>query len=408
METMKQEARSENLFFDWGHSLQVPFPAILDATLRDGIQGILTRYPSLDEKLHLVDLLLSLGVHEFEIGMPVVGLKHKQESIAVAAHIFKQCPDARVICLARTKIDDVIAVAEVAQAVGCHIGCALFVGSSPIRRRVEGWSIVDLVNWTAQAVRFAVHEGLAVSLACEDATRSEPETLRNLYLTAIEHGASRVVIPDTVGICSTDSTRRIVEFFRDQITDGDTIPIDWHGHNDRDLGVANAVAAANAGATCIHTTVLGIGERCGNVPLEPLLVHLATHETYQWNLSILPQLAEYASKIFDDPIRSRYPIIGQNAFATAAGTHGAALYKATQRRDSQLAANVYAGADPRSFGREVQVFVGPMSGVANVKWKAQELGVSLKPNSEEDILLVAKERDKILTDQEFRTVAASL
>lgn len=393
------------LLHDWGNYSDFSTTTILDTTLRDGIQSLLKRYPTLDEKLHLVDLLIEVGVKAFDIGFPISNTKHKHHTIKLAEHIAQRDPTIRLTCLSRSVIEDVQAIIEVSQASGAEIEALIFVGSSPVRQLVEQWDVQKMVDWTTKAINFAIKNGLKVNFACEDATRSEPETLHTLYSTALACGATRLTIPDTVGICNVISTTRIINFFHQSIIQGQLIGLDWHGHDDRGLAVANALAAIAAGADCIHTTVLGIGERCGNVPFETILANLSSLNGNCYRLDLLPKLSEYTTAIVGECISVRHPIVGRNAFSTAAGIHGAAILKAMRSGHPELIANVYAGIDPRVSNRKVEVQVGPLSGTANVEWKASQLGISFSQSFAEQVLKMAYETDRILSDEEILSIA---
>ena len=299
-------------YFDWGSSERFPRPTILDASLREGVQGILSRYPTLEEKLGLVELLLEVGVDAFDIGFPIANPEQKLHTLQVARFLAGRQPELRLVCLARTRTEDVMAVVEVSQAAGVKLEVLIYIGTSSTRLLVEQASIHDLVDATTLAVDLAVRHGLTVNFACQDATRSEPGLLRLLYTAALDSGASRLTIPDTVGAGNALATGRIVKYVRDYVIRNRGVGLDWQGHNDRGLAVSNALAAAAAGAGCLHATVLGIGERCGSVALEPLLVNLSQLGGAHYNLTVLPRLAEYAAAIFGEPLppRQRSPYQG--------------------------------------------------------------------------------------------------
>ncbi|MBN1661292.1 MAG: hypothetical protein JXA93_23060 [Anaerolineae bacterium] len=399
-------------FFDWRPQALLGWGpdrlhrgTLLDTTLRDGIQSVLPRYPSLEQKLLLLDLLLDLGIDAFDVGFPISNPRHKEHTSATVVHIARRNPAARLVCLARSRCEDVRAIADLGQAAGAQMEALVFVGSSPIRLMVEQWSVADMVRWATEAIDLAIREGLVVNFACEDATRSEPETLKVLHTAALEHGASRFTIPDTVGICTVSSTTRIVQFLLEEVIQGRPIGIDWHGHDDRGLAVANAMAALAAGADCVHTTVLGVGERCGNVALEPMVANLHYEGGYAYQMEVLPRIVEWATSVLDEPVPVRHPVVGRNAYSTAAGIHGAAILKASRLAQPELIANIYAGVDPRLTSRDVEVQVGPLSGFANVEWAAAKLGIPFSEDLARQALDRAREVDRILTDAEIVEIA---
>ncbi len=393
--------------YNWGAYENFSTPTILDTTLRDGIQSPLERYPSIEEKLQLIDLLLELGIEAFDIGFPVSNGKHKQHTARIAKYLSGRKPHPRLTCLARSTIEDVKAIVEISQSAGVPIEVLLFVGSSPARLLVEEWNVDQLKEWATTAIDFAIREGLEVNFACEDVTRSEPETVSALYLNALEYGASRITLPDTVGICNPIGATQIVRFVRDNVIKRRAIGLDWHGHNDRGLAVANALAALAAGADCIHTTIFGIGERCGNIPLEPTLANIYYLCGKRYRFEVLPRLSQYAASIFGESVHSRHPVIGRNAYSTAAGIHASAIFKALQIGKPEIIANVYAGVDARLSGFKTSVEIGPLSGVANVEWKLAQLGFPFSQDIADRILNTARNSDRIFTDEEIITIVVS-
>jgi len=393
--------------FDWGKFDPFPRPTILDVTLQDGVQGILPRYPTSEEKIRLVDLLIELGIEGFGIGWPGLSFSHKQDIIRLASHIAGHQPGLRLACLARAKVEDVKAVVDVSEAVGSRLEALIVIGTSTARLLVEQQSMQDLLQKTSQAVDFAVQHQLKVNFACLDATRSEPGLLRILYSAALDQGASRLTLPDTVGVANAISTMRIVKYIRDYVIRGQAVGLDWQGHNDRGLAVSNALTAAVAGADCIHTTIMGMGERCGNVALEPSLANLYYFCGEHYNLKVLPRLSEYAAAIFGESVPSRHPVIGANAYASTGGSQSDLFLKASYLEQPDLAAMLHGGVDPRLSGRSAQLQVGPLSSSANVRWKATQLGLPLSEELAAKILIKARELQRVLTDDEIREITSS-
>ena len=248
---------------------------IHDETLRDGLQSPSVRDPSIAEKIEILHLISAVGADSINIGLPAAGPRVLRDVVALAHELAAQKLPIRAGCAGRTVTADLAPIAEVSQRAGIPIEALAFVGSSPIRRFVEGWTVELVRERAVRAIEFARKEGLAVTFVTEDTTRTPPEVLRDLFAAAIDAGASRLCLCDTVGHATPDGARSLVRFTRSVIDAlGADIGIDWHGHDDRGLSVANALAAAEAGASRIHGCVLGIGERTGNPPLELLLLNL--------------------------------------------------------------------------------------------------------------------------------------
>ncbi len=340
-----------------------------DETLRDGLQNPSVVDPSIDEKIRLLHLMDRLGIHTADVGLPGAGPRAVEAVTALAREIADCGLSIAANCAARTVLADVRPIAEISQKVGIPIEACTFIGSSPIRQYAEGWTLERMLSVSEEAVTFAVREGLPVMMVTEDTTRARPEVLKALYGKAIEWGARRVCIADTVGHATPHGVRALVRFVREEIVvpSGEDVKVDWHGHRDRGFGLANAFAAIEAGADRIHGTALGIGERVGNVEMDLLLVNLKLEGLHDADLRALPEYCELASAACHVPIPAGYPVVGRDAFRTGTGVHAAAIVKAEAKGDAWLADRVYSGIPASMVGRSQEIEIGPMSGLSNVK-----------------------------------------
>jgi isopropylmalate/homocitrate/citramalate synthase len=251
-------------------------------------------------------------------------------------------------------------------------------------------------------VRFAVKHGLEVMYVTEDTTRSDPETLSRLFTAAIHAGAARICIADTVGHATPEGARAVVRFACSIVeATGADIGIDWHGHRDRDMGTINSIAALEAGATRVHGTMLGIGERVGNTPMDLLMVNLVLMGWIERDLTQLNALVQAVSEATGEPIPDNYPVFGRDAFRTATGVHAAAVVKAFHKNDAELADTVYSGVPARLVGRSQQIEIGPMSGKSNVVFWLEQHGVPPEDEMVERIFRRAKASARVLTEQEI-------
>jgi 2-isopropylmalate synthase len=236
----------------------------------------------------------------------------------------------------------------------------------------------------------------------EDTTRSDPDTLRRLFSTAIRAGASRLCIADTVGHATPDGARAVVHFVKSIVEEqGGGVGIDWHGHRDRDMGTINSIAAIDAGATRVHGTMLGLGERVGNTPMDLLMVNLVLMGWIERDLTHLNDLVQTVSSATGEPIPDNYPVFGRDAFRTATGVHAAAVVKAFHKEDSDLADTVYSGVPARLVGRQQQIEIGPMSGKSNVVFWLEHRGLAADEEMVERIFRRAKASTTVLTEQEI-------
>jgi 2-isopropylmalate synthase len=401
----------DNLIHDWNINPQATLPSrkigVVDETLRDGLQSPSVTQPRIEDKLWLLYLMAELGIDEVDIGFPAASERFFRETAILAREIFEQKLPLDCYCAARTLQADIEPVAELSQRVGIPVGVAMFVGSSPIRRYAEGWEMDDLLQHIRQAIRFAIDHNLRILFVTEDTTRSDPETIRQLYSTAIECGARQVVLSDTVGHATPHGASQLVRFVR-QFT-GPDITIDWHGHRDRGLAVACALAAVEAGADRVHATALGIGERSGNTPMEQMLVNLQLLGYIERDLTRLPEYCRLAAEACNIPLAINQPIVGADAFRTATGVHAAAVAKALEMGNQWLADRVYSSVPAAMVGRAQVIEIGPMSGASNVRYALRHIGV--EPNDElvQHILKVTKSSDHVMSEVELlRTVVGVL
>jgi 2-isopropylmalate synthase len=306
-------------------------------------------------------------------------------------------------CAARTVVADIRPIVEIAQRTGMPLEVAAFIGSSPLRQYAEGWTLDFLERSTAEALSFAIAEGLTVFFVTEDTVRADPASLQLLYTTAVRAGASRICVADTVGHATPAGARAVVRFARRVLDElgANHVGVDWHGHDDRGLAVVNTLAACEAGATRLHGTGLGVGERTGNAPMDLLLVNLALLGYRAADLTMLPAYCEAVSQATGVPIPTKYPVVGRDAFRTATGVHAAAIAKAARKGDREAVDAVYSGVPASLVGREQQIEVGPLSGKWNVIFWLEKHGLPASDEVVDRILARGKRSPTTLTAEEI-------
>ncbi len=399
------ELSEQELIHDWNLSDGAAEPArgkveLNDETLRDGLQSPSVRTPTIEQKLEILHGLATLGIDALDIGLPGAGPHVQKDVLRLAREIADQRLGISPNCAARTLAADIQPIVEISQRAGIAIEVACFLGSSPIRQYAEGWEMERLLELTRSAVAMAADEGLPVMYVTEDTTRARPEDLRALYTAAVEAGARRICVADTVGHATPRGTSALVSFLREVVDGtGEQVAIDWHGHNDRGLAIANCIAAAEAGADRIHGTLIGIGERVGNAQLDQILVNFELLGWSRRNVEPLAELCELVSRATGVPIPDSYPIVGRDAFRTQTGVHAAAILKAKAKGDAWLADRIYSGIPAALVGRRQQVEVGPMSGQANVAYWLQERGIEPRPELVQAIFAAAKQATATLSEE---------
>ncbi len=399
---------SQDLIYDW-NCLPGSFDytklhvELDDETLRDGLQNPSVKDPPLAQKCELLHLMVELGIQAADIGLPGAGPRAQEAVLGIAREIVDNDLPIAANCAARTVKADIAPIAEVSQTTGLRLEVGAFIGSSPIRRYAEGWGSSMMRRATEEAVTFAVSEGLDVMYVTEDTTRARPETLRELYTTAIECGARRICLADTVGHATPRGVRELVRFVRELVREaGEDVKIDWHGHRDRGLGLANCLAAIEEGVDRIHATALGIGERVGNAEMDLLLVNLKLLGAHEGDLTRLPEYCRLAARMCDVSVPHNYPVVGADAFRTGTGVHASAIIKAIRMGDRWLEDRVYSGVPASEFGLRQTIEISPVSGLSNVRYWLEENGYD--PEDERlcaAVFDLAKRSDHTLTEAEI-------
>jgi isopropylmalate/homocitrate/citramalate synthase len=395
------------LIYDWNKiepQLQKPDRHIGfdDETLRDGLQSPSVSEPPVEKKIELLHLMNDLGIDTADIGLPGAGGTHAAGVEMMAREIADKKLKIRPNCAARTHRNDIIPIAEISQRAGIPIEACTFIGSSPIRFFAEEWTLDKLLQMTEEAVTFAVGEGLPVMFVTEDTTRANPETLRALYTTAIRCGARAVCVCDTVGHATPDGAREVVRFVRRIIDEqGEQVRLDWHGPQDRGLGVLNSIAAIQGGADQVHGSALGMGERVGNTPMDQLLVNLSLMGWIDKDLTGLRQYCETAAEACRWTVPLNYPVFGRDAFRTATGVHAAAVIKCYRKGDTELADLIYSGVPAGQFGLRQMIEIGPMSGKSNVVYWLETRGHEATDDRVTRIYERAKQASAVLSEEEL-------
>jgi len=399
--------------YDWNVATPPAIPAgtrvlMNDETLRDGLQNPSVFDPGIEEKIEILHLMESLRIDSVNIGLPGAGPRAFAHTEALAREIAAHRMKIKPNCAARTHENDMRPIVEISQKAGIGIEAATFLGSSPIRRLVEDWTVDHLERTTEKAVKFAVENNLPSMYVTEDTIRTDPETVKRLYSTAIRNGARAIVLCDTVGHATPNGAFNLVKFAVEQVVQpsGEKIRIDWHGHNDRGLSVANSLAAVAGGAHQVHAAANALGERVGNTPMELMLVNLRLMGLIQQDLSRLKEYCEKVAKATHTLIPPNYPVIGHDAFRTATGVHAAALIKAFRKNDLELANAVYSGVPAHLFGLDQVIEIGPMSGKSNVLFWLEKHLIPADDATVTRIFDAAKQSPRVLTDDEVFALCA--
>jgi 2-isopropylmalate synthase len=402
---------TDELIYDWNEigrkgRLIPKDVTFFDETLRDGLQNPSVADPNIEQKLKLLHLMAKIGIHTADIGLPGSSPRAFDDVLRMCREITDNRLPLRVACAGRTVVSDITPMIEISQRAGIPVEVYCFIGSSPIRQLAEEWDLGVIGKRSAEAIDVAVKAGLPVAYVTEDTTRSRPEMLASLFKMAIDHGASRLCLCDTVGHATPDGVRNLITFTKSIVAGaGANVGIDWHGHNDRGLALENALWALEFGADRVHGCALGIGERVGNAAMELILLNmkllgLLDHQ----DLTHLLEYCNVAAQAVGWQVPINYPLVGRDAFRTATGVHAAAIIKAQAKGDAWLADRIYSGVPAGMFGRKQEICIGYMSGASNVNYWLRQRRIEPSKALVEAILQRAKGSNHILTDGEILAV----
>ncbi len=397
------------LIYDWNKITELKIKQkkieLDDETLRDGLQSPSVIQPTVDQKKEILTLMEKIGIDACDIGLPGTSQIVMRDCFELAKFLVGSKFKIKPNCAARTVISDIKPIVEISQRVGVPIEAYIFLGTSPIRQYVEMWNIEFLKKCIKESISFAVKEGLPVTFVTEDTTRSKPQILKLLYKLAIDYGATGICICDTVGHATPWGVYNLVRFIKRNIVGKKNIRIDYHGHRDRGLDIVNTIFSILAGADRVHGCGIGIGERVGNTPMDLLIVNLHLMGIVKdKNIAILPEYCNKVSEYTNVPIPNNYPVFGEDAFETGTGIHAAAIVKALNKNEFDIADAVYSGIPASIFGRKQKILVGPMSGRSNIIFWLKSHGYTEDPNLVTFICNDVKKCKRILKDEELEAL----
>ena len=361
------------MLFDWSRTgapdAVAPGGAFFDETLRDGIQAPHVSTPTLDEKLELIDHMVRCGIRCANAGFPGSGPAAAGDCLAIARHAAAQDHPLALGYAGRTHPADVRAICDIAQRTGVSVDAYIFIGISPIRLYVEEWTVGSVVADIRRAVAECRRDGVTFVLVLEDAVRCTPAILGRVYDVALHLGITRVTLCDTVGAASPTGTEALVKWSARYFeVRGHPVALEWHGHNDLGLALANSLTALAAGCVRVHGTALGVGERAGNTSIDQLIINRELQHPGDYDMKALREYCTHASRVLGVPIPGNYPAMGRDVFKTSAGVHAAAILKAHEKRDAFVKDSVYSGVPASLLGREQEVLIDPASGASNVRY----------------------------------------
>ncbi|MFB4421407.1 LeuA family protein [Streptomyces sp. QL37] len=407
---------SDDIWFNWntvdvGAASHPPAYSgtFFDETLRDGLQAPHIRNPSVDQKLVILDHMARAGVRSADLGFPGSDPEALNECVQLARHIIDSGYQIVPGYAGRTHPADIAAICEIAERAGTTVDAYLFIGVSPIRQYVEDWSIATIQRSIVNSAAACLHSDVDFVLVLEDAVRCTPEVLGQVYDAAIDSGVTRLTLCDTVGAARPEGTAALLHWTNQYFASRQrSVALEWHGHNDRGLALANSLTALALGCARVHGTILGIGERAGNASLDQLMInsHLDGREAY--DLRALGEYGAYASEVLNVGIPQNYPALGRDVFKTSAGVHASAILKAHQKGNTLVKDSVYSSVPASYLGREQEVLIDEASGTNNVRYWLTVHGYdSTDASLLKKILAGAKSNRGPLTDEQIGQIIAT-
>jgi 2-isopropylmalate synthase len=361
--------------------------SMFDTTLRDGEQapGIAL---SPEDKIRIAQALDVLGVDCMEVGFAASGSTE-------ADTIRRICDlglDAKMYSLARSVKSDIDVVAD----SGCS--CVhTFIATSDLHLKYKLKMTREQVKERAvEAVEYAKDRGLEVQFSCEDATRTDMDYMKEVFMAVEDAGASVINVPDTVGVI----VPRAMSYLIKEIVGCVKIPVAVHCHNDLGLAVANSIAAVESGARMVHATMNGIGERTGNAALEEVAVNLfANYGIQTVDLSAIGKTSKIVGMITGFPMAPNKPIVGKNAFAHESGIHVHGVMNNTSTYEPFL---------PELVGVDREIVIGKHSGAHSAKGRLDTLSINFPEDKMSQLMASIKEiaiGGKEIDDAELMAIA---
>jgi methanogen homocitrate synthase len=341
----------------WGKPEMKPWNIeICDVTLRDGEQTPGVSF-TCEEKVKIAGVLDEIGIDVIEVGFPVVS-PYEKHCVTTIAHLGL---DARICCLARARKVDV------EQAINCDVGMvSIFIATSDLHIRHKYKKPREqVVGEALELIEFAHDHDVEVRFAAEDASRTDPAFLREVYWQGQEYGADLLSFADTVGCLTPLDMYRIMQ----ELVSALDRPLCAHCHNDMGCATANTITAAEAGAFQLHTTVNGIGERAGNAALEEVLVAVRMRGGVdRYDLSYLTSLSRLVEEYSGIRIAKTKPVVGEHAFSHESGIHIAAILEDP---------STYEYIPPELVGGERRFILGKHTGKKALEYVVSTLGYQL-------------------------------
>jgi 2-isopropylmalate synthase len=364
---------------------------IFDTTLRDGEQspGVSLTF---DDKVEIAKQLALLGVDSIEAGFPASSDGEKK----VVKEIVRQKLDTEIIALSRCNRKDIEAAIE-ADVPAIHV----FIPTSPVQMKYAvNMAPEQVIAAAVDSIEYVKKHGLVCEFSPMDATRTQPAFLKQICQAAEKAGMDRLNVPDTVGIMIPRTMGKLIE----DLTKVVKTPISVHCHDDFGMAVANSLAAVEAGATQVHSTINGLGERAGNASLEEVV--MALHMIYKLktrvNTRLLYSTSRMVASLTGLQVQANKAIVGENAFAHESGIH---------TRGVTVKPLTFEPIKPETVGRTRKLVAGKLAGTRGIKAELGEIGIHPSDEQLKDIVQRVKDlgdKGKMVTDADLLALTSAV
>ena len=372
-------------------SRDMKYIRIFDTTLRDGEQtpGVSL---TLEEKMEIAQQLDRLGVDVIEAGTPITSEGERKAVMEIA----KAGLNAKICALARTLKGDINA------AIECDVDSVhTFISTSDVQIKYAlNMKPEQVLSTAINSVEYIKEHGMLCEFSPMDATRTGLDFLKQICKAAEEAGADRINIPDTVGVMTPATMRKLIETLKNVVK----VPISVHCHNDFGMAVANSLAGVEGGASQVHVAVNGLGERAGNAALEEVVMalHLIHNHKTGINTKLIFGTSKLVSRLTGVAIQANKAIVGENAFAHESGIH---------TRGVTVVPLTFEPIKPELVGRRRRLVAGKFAGKRGIKVELEESGIF--PNEEQIKEIVSRVKDlgdkgKTVTDADLLAIARGI
>jgi 2-isopropylmalate synthase len=351
---------------------------IVDETIRDGLQMPNCPPVDLSFKLSAIECMKRAGIEDVIVGMWRADQRDDLNAVLQGIDVLRSKLYPWILC--RCVPEDVRTLITFGQETNQKFGLNLFISLSDIRIFAEGWQRNECERRLFECLALGRPAFTSIRVAIEDATRTSPAVLTATVRRLVEFGVNRIALADTAGVAVPGLPHQLVTTLLSACPELSSCGshLEWHGHNDRGMSVATSIEALMAGVHYVHGTMCGIGERNGNMPIDIFMMNLTESRTFQTRYD-WQAIADYHSlvwKRFGEALGGAYPYFGTSSFASATGTHVAAIQKALEAGRSDVAKRLFSPPSQANDIREHQFVVSHLTGKRGIQAALDQRGLS--------------------------------